>query len=74
MIVEVEHGAPKTALIRVLTASGTSIENGATTSLKAAMKRLLGYRQSARSLRSDKATRSGIETIRTIKHSHIHKK
>ena len=38
----------------------------------AAMKRLLGYRQSFRSLRSAKATLSGIETIRTIKHGHIH--
>ena len=36
------------------------------------MKRLLGYRQSFRSLRSAKATLSGIETIRTIKHGHIH--
>ncbi|MEP4399545.1 DDE-type integrase/transposase/recombinase, partial [Parasphingorhabdus sp.] len=33
----------------------------------AAMKRLLGYRQSFRSLRTAKATLSGIETIRTIK-------
>lgn len=32
----------------------------------AAMKRLLGYRQSFRSLRSAKTTLSGIETIRTI--------
>lgn len=38
----------------------------------AAMKRLLGYRQSFRSLRSAKATLSGIETIRTIKRGHIH--
>ena len=37
----------------------------------AAMKRLLGYRQSFRSLRSAKATLSGIETIRTIKRGHI---
>lgn len=40
----------------------------------AAMKRLLGYRQSFRSLRSAKATLSGIETIRTIKRGHIHNK
>lgn len=40
----------------------------------AAMKRLLGYRQSFRSLQSAKATLSGIETIRTIKHGHIHHK
>ncbi|MFK7942019.1 MAG: IS6 family transposase [Paracoccaceae bacterium] len=37
----------------------------------AAMKRLLGYRQSFRSLRSAKATLSGVETIRTIKRGHI---
>ncbi|WP_424991256.1 IS6 family transposase [Fluviibacterium sp. S390] len=37
----------------------------------AAMKRLLGYRQSFRSLRTDKATLSGIETIGTIKRGHI---
>jgi len=37
----------------------------------AAMKRILGYRQSFRSLRSAKATLSGIETIRTIKRGHI---
>ena len=37
----------------------------------ATMKRLLGYRQSFRSLRSAKATLSGIETIR---HGHIHNK
>ena len=40
----------------------------------AAMKRLLGYRQSFRSLRSAKATLSGIETIKTIKRGHIHHK
>ena len=40
----------------------------------AAMKRLLGYRQSFRSLRSAKATLSGIETIRTIKRDNIHHK
>ena len=40
----------------------------------AAMKRLLGYRQSFRSLRSAKATLSGIETIRTIKRGNIHHK
>ena len=40
----------------------------------AAMKRLLGYRQSFRSLRTAKATLSGIETIRTIKRGHIHHK
>jgi len=38
----------------------------------AAMKRLLGYRQTFRSLRTAKATLSGIETIRTIKRGHIH--
>ncbi|MFP7675823.1 DDE-type integrase/transposase/recombinase [Marivita sp. S0852] len=37
----------------------------------AAMKQLLGYRQSFRSLRTAKATLSGIETIRTIKRGHI---
>lgn len=37
----------------------------------AAMKRLLGYRQSFRSLRSARATQSGLETIRTIKLGHI---
>jgi IS6 family transposase len=40
----------------------------------AAMKRLLGYRQSFRSLRSAKATLSGIETIRTIKRGHFYQK
>lgn len=40
----------------------------------AAMKRFLGYRQNFRSLRSAKATPSGIETIRTIKHGHINHK
>lgn len=35
------------------------------------MKRLLGYRQSFQSLKSAKATLSGIETIRTIKRGHI---
>ena len=40
----------------------------------AAMKRLLGYRQSFRSLRSAKATLRGIETIRTIKRGHVHQK
>ncbi|WP_349581141.1 DDE-type integrase/transposase/recombinase [Sulfitobacter sp. NFXS29] len=40
----------------------------------AAMKRLLGYRQSFRSLRSAKATLSGNETIRTIKRDNIHHK
>ncbi|SMY09780.1 IS6 family transposase [Flavimaricola marinus] len=39
-----------------------------------AMKRLLGYRQSFRSLRSAKATLSGIETIWTIKRGHIYHK
>lgn len=37
----------------------------------AAMKRLLGYRQSFRSLRTAKATLRGIETIRTIQRGHI---
>ncbi len=41
---------------------------------QAALKRLLGYRQSFRSLRTAKATLSGIETIRTIKRGHIHHK
>ena len=40
----------------------------------AALKRILGYRQSFRSLRTAKATLSGIETIRTIKRGHIHNK
>lgn len=40
----------------------------------AAMKRLLGYRQSFRSLLSARATLSGIETIRTIKRGHVHQK
>ncbi|MEP2781282.1 MAG: DDE-type integrase/transposase/recombinase [Pseudoruegeria sp.] len=40
----------------------------------AAMKRLLGYRQSFRSLRSAKATLSGIESIRTIRRGHIYGK
>ncbi|MEP4525897.1 MAG: DDE-type integrase/transposase/recombinase, partial [Paracoccaceae bacterium] len=40
----------------------------------AAMRRLFGYRQSFRSLRTAKATLSGIETIRTIKRGHIHHK
>jgi transposase-like protein len=38
----------------------------------AAMKWILGYRQGFRSLRSAKATLSGLETIRTIKRGHIH--
>lgn len=37
----------------------------------AAMKRLLGYRQSYRSLTTGKATLSGIETIRTIRRNHV---
>lgn len=40
----------------------------------AAMKRLLGYRQSFRSLRTAKATLSGIETIRTIKRGNVHQR
>lgn len=40
----------------------------------AAMKRLLGYRQSFRSLQTAKATLTGFETIRTIKRGHIHHK
>ncbi|WP_255006308.1 transposase [Roseovarius sp. M141] len=40
----------------------------------AALKRLLGYRQSFRSRRTAEATLSGIETIRTIKRGHIHHK
>ncbi len=40
----------------------------------AALKRLLGYRQSFRSLRSAKATLSGLETIRTIKRGHVYHK
>ena len=38
----------------------------------AALKRLLGYRQSFRSLRTAKATLQGIEITRTIKNQHIH--
>ncbi|MEP5757883.1 MAG: DDE-type integrase/transposase/recombinase [Litoreibacter sp.] len=37
----------------------------------AALKRLLGYRQSFKSLRCAKATLQGMETIRTIKTGHI---
>ncbi|MCR9088043.1 MAG: transposase [Rhodobacteraceae bacterium] len=40
----------------------------------AAMKRILGCRQSFRSLRTPKATSSRIETIHTIKRGHIHYK
>ncbi|HEV8036101.1 MAG TPA: IS6 family transposase [Yoonia sp.] len=40
----------------------------------AAMKRLLGFRQSFQSLPTAKATLSRIETIRTIKRGHIHDK
>jgi len=40
----------------------------------AAMKRLLGYRQSFQSLLSAKATLSGIKMIRTIKRGHINHK
>lgn len=40
----------------------------------AALKRLLGYRQIFRSLRSAKATLAGMETIRSIKRGHIHNK
>ncbi|MEP4037922.1 IS6 family transposase [Pseudophaeobacter sp.] len=40
----------------------------------AALKRLLGYRQSFRSLRTAKATLRGIETIRTIKNGHVQTK
>jgi len=40
----------------------------------AALKRLLGYRQSFRSLRSAKATLQGMETIRTIKNGHVNTK
>ena len=39
-----------------------------------AMKRLPGYRQGFRSLRSAKATLCGIETIPTIKRGHVHLK
>lgn len=38
----------------------------------AALKRLLGFPQSFRSLRTAKATLRGIEAIRTIKNQHIH--
>jgi IS6 family transposase len=38
----------------------------------AALKRLLGYRQSFRSLRTAKATLQGVEILRTIKNKHIH--
>ena len=37
----------------------------------AALKRLLGYRQSFRSLRSAKSTLRGIEAVRTIRNHHI---
>lgn len=37
----------------------------------AALKRLLGYRQSFRSLRTAKATLQSIEAVRTIKNNHI---
>lgn len=37
----------------------------------AALNRLLGYRQSFRSLSSEKQTLRGIEAIRTIKNQHI---
>lgn len=40
----------------------------------AALKRLLGYHQSFRSLRTAKATLQGYETIRTIKRGHIYNK
>lgn len=40
----------------------------------AALKRLLGFRQSFRSLGTAKATLGGIETIRTIKRGHIYNK
>ncbi|PLS21240.1 IS6 family transposase [Neptunicoccus cionae] len=40
----------------------------------AALKRLLGYRKSFRSLRSAKATLSGMETIRTKKRRHVYDK
>ncbi|AEI96544.1 transposase (plasmid) [Roseobacter litoralis Och 149] len=40
----------------------------------AALKRLLGYRQIFRSLRSAQATLAGIETKRTLKRDHIHNK
>ncbi|MCE0507338.1 IS6 family transposase [Roseivivax sp. GX 12232] len=40
----------------------------------AAMKRLLGYRQSFRSLRTAKTALSGFETIRAIKRGHVHYK
>ncbi|MEP5729889.1 MAG: hypothetical protein ABJL67_11040 [Sulfitobacter sp.] len=56
-------------MTRISRASDTSIESD-----QAAMKRLLGYRQSFRSLRMAKATLGGIETIRTIKRGHIHNK
>ena len=40
----------------------------------AALKRLLGYRQSFRSLRSAKATLQAVETIRAIGNGHIQNK
>lgn len=40
----------------------------------AALKRLLGYRQRFRSLRSAKATLQGMETIRAIKNGHANAK
>ncbi|MEP1766176.1 MAG: DDE-type integrase/transposase/recombinase [Sulfitobacter sp.] len=45
--------------------------NNRVESTHAALKRLLGYRQSFRPLRSAKATLQGMETIRTIKNGHI---
>ncbi|WP_299692241.1 DDE-type integrase/transposase/recombinase [uncultured Tateyamaria sp.] len=62
-------------MILTLTVSDTSIKKWRINLIKsdyAAMKRLLGHRQNFRSLRSAKATLSGLETIRTIKRGHIH--
>jgi IS6 family transposase len=63
-------------MTHIFTASGISTRrrNNLIESDHAAMKRILGYRQSFRSLRSAKATLSGLETIRTIKRGHIHHK
>ena len=46
--------------------------NNRTESDHAALKRLFGFRQSFRSLRTAKATLQSIEAIRTIKNQHIH--
>ncbi|MCY4334741.1 MAG: DDE-type integrase/transposase/recombinase [Litoreibacter sp.] len=47
-------------------------QNNRIESDQAALKQLLGYRQSSRSLSSAKATLRGIEAIRTIKNRHVY--